>query len=96
MGILRVALVSALTVASSVGLAQNSWVEGEVITIEVVANKITLKHGAIKNLEMDAMTMVLRVSDPVMLHNLKEGDKVRFETQRAPEGVTIAKMQKSK
>lgn len=95
MGKLMTALVSALTVGSSVALAQDAWVEGEVQEIDIAANEITLKHGAIANLGMNAMTMVLRVGDPVMLKNLKEGDKVRFEAERAPEGVTITKMQKS-
>ena len=95
MGKLMAALVSALTVGSSVALAQDAWVEGEVQEIDMAANEITLTHGAIANLGMNAMTMVLRVGNPVMLKNLKEGDKVRFEAQRAPEGVTITKMQKS-
>ena len=36
------------------------------------------------------------VNDPSMLKNLKVGDKVKFEAERASEGVTITKMQKSK
>jgi Cu(I)/Ag(I) efflux system periplasmic protein CusF len=71
-------------------------VQGEVKKIDAAAGKITLKHGPIKNLEMDAMTMVLRVNDRDMLKNLKVGDKVKFEAERVSEGVTITKMQKSK
>lgn len=87
-----------LFVATGAGaaLAQTSPVRGEVKKIDAPAGKITLKHGAIKNLEMDAMTMVLRVNDPGMLKNLKVGDKVKFEAERASEGVTITKIQKSK
>ena len=40
--------------------------------------KITLKHGEIKNLGMGAMTMVFQVKDPAFLDKVKAGDKVRF------------------
>ena len=61
----------------------------------MIRRRIAATNGAIKNLEMDAMTMVLRVRDPGMLKNLEVGDKVTFEAERLPEGVTITKMQKS-
>ena len=94
---LKIAIVLASIVTSAApALAQNAMVQGEVKKIDAAAGKITLKHGPIKNLEMDAMTMVLRVNHPDMLKNLKVGDKVKFEAERASEGGTITKMQKSK
>jgi Cu(I)/Ag(I) efflux system periplasmic protein CusF len=93
---LTIAVVLASIVTSAAAFAQNAMVHGEVKKIDAAAGKITLKHGPIKNLEMDAMTMVLRVNDPDMLKNLKVGDKVKFEAERISEGVTITKMQKSK
>ena len=42
------------------------------------------------------MTMVFRVQDPAMLKQVKVGDKVKFEVERAPAGITITKMQKGK
>ena len=93
---LKIAAVLASIVTAGAAFAQNAMVHGEVKKIDAAAGKITLKHGPIKNLEMDAMTMVLRVNDPDMLKNLKVGDKVKFEAERASEGVTITKMQKSK
>lgn len=89
-------LSSCLAIGSSIALAQAAMVNGEVKKIDEAAGKITLKHGPIKNLDMDAMTMVLRVNDPAMLKKVKIGDKVKFEAERTPEGVTITKMQKSK
>lgn len=71
-------------------------VDGEVKKIDEAAGKISLKHGPIKNLDMDAMTMVLRVKDRAMLKNVKVGDKVKFEAERTPEGITITKMEKAK
>ncbi len=82
--------------SSAAAFAQGAMVKGEVKKIDGAAGKVTLKHGPIKNLDMDGMTMVLRVKDPSMLRKLKVGDKVRFEAERATEGVTITKMQKAK
>tara|TARA_E500000081_G_C5910659_1_gene251903 strand:+ start:108 stop:479 length:372 start_codon:yes stop_codon:yes gene_type:complete len=79
-------------------LAQTAMVNGEVKKIDEAAGKITLKHGPIKNLDMneDGMTMVFRVQDPSMLKQVKVGDKVQFEAERATAGITITKMQKGK
>lgn len=90
------ALSLAFTAASAV--AQAAMVNGEVKKIDESAGKITLKHGPIKNLDMDedGMTMVFRVQDPAMLKQVKVGDKVQFEAERATAGITITKMQKGK
>ena len=93
---LKIAAVLASILTSAAAFAQNVMVQGEVKKIDAAAGKITLEHGPIKNLDMDAMTMVLRVNDPDMLKNLKVGDKVKFEAERASEGVTITKLQKAK
>ena len=79
-------------------LAQGAMANGEVKKIDEAAGKITLKHGPIKNLDMeeDGMTMVFRVQDPAMLKQVKVGDKVQFEAERASVGITITKMQKGK
>lgn len=93
------AAVFALTLAVSSGtvMAQNAVVNGEVRKIDETAGKITLKHGPIKSLGMDdEMTMVFRVQDPAMLKQVKVGEKVKFEVERATAGITITKMQKGK
>ena len=89
-------IAASLLLPASMVLAQAAAVKGEVKKIDEAAGKITLKHGPIKNLDMDAMTMVLRVNDPAMLKKVKIGDKVKFEAERTPEGVTITKMETSK
>lgn len=90
------ALSFAFVGASAV--AQAAMVNGEVKKIDESAGKITLKHGPIKSLGMDedGMTMVFRVQDPAMLKQVKVGDKVQFEAERATAGITITKMQKGK
>jgi len=97
-------LVAAAMLSLSIALgagaafAQAAMVNGEVKKIDEAAGKVTLKHGPIKNLDMseDGMTMVFRVQDPSMLKQVKVGDKVQFEAERASAGITITKMQKSK
>ena len=85
-----------ISLIPGVAFAQAAMVNGEVKKIDKAAGKVTLKHGPIKNLDMDGMTMVLRVKDPAMLKKVKVGDKVQFEAERAAEGVTITKIQKTR
>ncbi|MCS3731013.1 copper-binding protein [Bradyrhizobium betae] len=92
------ALAVSLALSSAAALAQAAMANGEVKKIDEAAGKITLKHGPIKNLDMDedGMTMVFRVQDPAMLKQVKVGDKVQFEAERATAGITITKLQKGK
>jgi Cu/Ag efflux protein CusF len=92
------ALALSLLLGFTGAFAQAAMVNGEVKKINESAGKITLKHGPIKNLDMDddSMTMVFRVKDPEMLKQVKVGDKVQFEAERATAGITIIKMQKAK
>jgi len=77
-------------------LAQTVPVDGQVTKINTKDNKITLRHGPIKNLDMDSMTMVFRVKDPAMLKQVKVGDKVKFEADRVEGRLTVVKIQKTK
>jgi len=95
-------LLFALVVTAAVSVlphtvyAQADMVDGQVTKIDAPAGKITLRHGPIKNLDMDAMTMVLRVQDPAMVKQVKVGDKVKFTAERVDGQITITKMQKAK
>jgi Cu(I)/Ag(I) efflux system protein CusF len=93
-----VAIVSLSLSLGTVALAQAAMVNGEVKKIDEAAAKITLKHGPIKNLDMeeDSMTMVFRVQDPAMLKSLKVGDKVRFDADRVNGQITVTAIQKAK
>jgi Cu(I)/Ag(I) efflux system protein CusF len=78
--------------------AEDASVKGEVRKVDAAAGKITLKHGPIKNLDMqdETMTMVFRVKDPAMLRQVKAGDKVLFEADRVDGQITLTKLQKAK
>ena len=58
--------------------AEAPMTEAEVRKVDREYRKITLRHGAIKNLDMPPMTMVFEVADPGLLGSLKKGDKVKF------------------
>lgn len=72
--------------------------EGEVRKIDKDAQKITLKHGPIKNLDMPGMTMVFKVKDATLFDKLSVGDKVLFtaEEQQGAFFVTAAEKSASK
>ena len=57
-------------------------VAGEVRKVDRETQKITIKHGEIKSLDMPPMTMVFTVKDPALLEAAKPGDKVRFGVAR--------------
>lgn len=86
-------LITALgaTLFAAVAFAQAALppVEGEVRKIDTEANKITLRHGDIPNLEMTGMTMVFRVKDPALLTQVKPGDKVRFTADKVDGALTV-------
>lgn len=92
------AVAVALALWSATAFAGGDMVSGEVRKIDADAGKITLRHGPIKNLDMDdaSMTMVFRVQDAAMLKQVKVGDKVQFEAERASAGITITRLQKVK
>ena len=75
---------------------QSSMVDGRVTKVDASAGKITIKHGPIKNLDMDGMTMVFRANDPAMLTAVKAGDKVKFEADKVNGQFTVMKVQKVK
>lgn len=71
-------------------------VNGTVKKVDEAAGKLTIDHGAIKNLDMDAMSMVFRAGDPAMLKGLKAGDKIKFDADRVNGQITVTKLQRTK
>ncbi len=77
----------ALALATGTALAQAA--DGEVRKVDTAQNKITLKHGEIKNLDMPPMSMVFSVKDPSLLGKVKPGDKVRFTAEKIGGAYTV-------
>ncbi len=71
-------------------------VSGTVEKVDTAQGKVTLDHGPIPNLNMDAMTMVFRAQDPAMLKGVKAGDKVRFQADRVNGQISVVKIQKGR
>mgnify|MGYP002785078606 FL=1 len=91
---LRIISAVAFVAVSLPALAQQ--VNGTVKKIDEAQGKLTIDHGPIKNLDMDAMSMVFRAGDPAMLKGLKAGDKIKFDADRVNGQITVTKLQKSK
>ena len=88
------ATVLTATLLSVSALADGNMVKAEVVKVDKAAGKVTLKHGPIKDLDMDAMTMVFRVADPAMLDKVKQGDRIEFEAARVNGAITVTKIGK--
>ena len=83
------------TLLAAPALAQNApLVSGTVKKVDAAQGKLTVDHGPIKNLDMDAMTMVFRAGDPEMLKTVKAGDKIKFTAERVNGQITVTKIQK--
>jgi Cu/Ag efflux protein CusF len=70
--------------------------EGEVRKVDKDAQKITIKHGPIQNLDMPAMTMVFQVKDLAMLDQVKAGDKVKFSAEKVGGAYTVTRIEPAK
>ena len=79
--------------ATAAEAATGAYTEGEVRRIDKDAKKITLRHGAISNLDMPPMTMVFQVADGALLDRVKVGDKVRFAAEKRDGGFTVTRIE---
>ena len=70
--------------------------EGEVRRVDKDANKLTIRHGPIVNIDMPPMTMVFQVKEPAMLDKVKIGDKVKFAAEKAGGAFTITNIEVAK
>jgi len=88
------ALAAALALTSFYSVnavAQEASASGELRRVDAAAGKITIKHGAISDLELPAMTLVYRI-DPALLADIKPGDKVKFTAKRDNNQYVITKI----
>jgi Cu(I)/Ag(I) efflux system protein CusF len=94
-------LALALAFASAAVTATNhqaatQLTDGEVRKVDKDANKITIRHGPIANLDMPAMTMVFQVKEPALLDQVKTGDKVRFSAEKVGGAFTVTHIETAK
>ena len=86
MRIIKYVLALGLTISTlgmTLGLNSSAFgqasAEGVVRRIDLDNNKISIRHGEIKALDMPPMTMVFVAKKPELLKSLSPGDEVVFE-----------------
>lgn len=82
--------------APAAATATEAATEGEVKKVDKDAGKITIKHGALKNLDMPPMTMVFRAKDPAVLNQVKVGDKITFVAEKVNGQFTASQVEVKK
>jgi len=81
-------------VAGIATTAMTAMTAGEVRKVDLAQGKVTLKHEAITNLDMPAMTMVFRTERADLLKDLQPGDKVRFHAENGSGGLVVTQIRK--
>lgn len=102
--ILNMALAAVLTLSAASAVRAESaqagapavaaMSSGEVKKIDKSTGKMTIKHGPLANIGMDAMTMVFSVKEPAMLDQVNPGDKIRFVAEEPNGQLTVMKLEK--
>ena len=82
--------------ALAVTASQLPMVSGTVEKVDTAQGKVTIEHGPIPNLDMDAMTMVFRTQDPAVVKGIKAGDRIRFQADRVNGQISVVRIQKGK
>lgn len=90
----RLAALALTSVALMVpAVAQQAQSSGEVRRVDSEQGKIVIKHGAIPDLELPAMSLAY-YAQPDLLKDIKPGDKVKFTAQRDNDRYVITKISK--
>jgi Cu/Ag efflux protein CusF len=66
--------------------------DGIIRKVDKNNNKITIKHGKIKNLDMPGMTMVFQVKRPELLDTVQAGDKVKFRAEKSGGALVVTEI----
>lgn len=73
----------------SAASTEMQMIDAQVKKVDKAAGKVTLSHGPLTNLNMPAMTMVLKVSNAAWLDQMKTGDKIRFMAENVNGAITV-------
>lgn len=69
--------------------------DAEVKKVDPASGMVTLKHGALQNVGMPAMTMAFKAKDASMVKRIHEGDKVKVRIEDVDGTMTIVKLEKA-
>ena len=89
--LLTAACLAAPTLAQSV-----PQVAGTVTKVDASAEKITIRHAPIPNLDMGEMTMVFKAASPDLLKLVKPGDRISFTAERVNGQLSVTAISKAK
>lgn len=93
----RAALFFAVASLAAPALAQTvPQVAGMVTKVDASAEKITIRHAPIPNLDMGEMTMVFKATSPDLLKLVKPGDKISFTAERVNGQLSVTAITKAK
>lgn len=73
--------------------AADAMSSGEVKKVDKDAGKLII-YGPLKNLGMEAMTMVFRVKDPSMLDQVTIGDRINFVAESSNGKLAVTRLEK--
>lgn len=85
-----------MSTAAAAPAANQARVAGEVRKVDLEQGKVTIRHDAIVNLDMPAMTMVFRAEKPELLKNVKAGDKIRFQAESTAGTLVVTHIEAAK
>jgi uncharacterized cupredoxin-like copper-binding protein len=88
-----VSLLTPAVAAQPVVAAAADFSDGEIRKVDKATQRLTIKHGEIKNLDMPGMTMLFRVKDPALLDKVKPGDKVKFKAESVGGAILVTEIQ---
>jgi Cu(I)/Ag(I) efflux system periplasmic protein CusF len=92
----RVIAMAAAALVAVAAAAQPAQSEGQVVKIDKAAQRVTLKHSGVPQLDMPAMTMAFRVANPKLLDDLAVGDKVSFAADKVGGSYTLLSLTKAR
>jgi Cu/Ag efflux protein CusF len=76
---------TALDLSIALSTAQTPLIDGQVMKVDESTGKITIRHGAIKRLDMEeGMTMVFEANDPDTLKPATRSTNLKTSTGSSP------------
>lgn len=90
--IIKSAAAILLAASFASGAFAEEFTKGTIKKVDLKAQKVTLMHEALKNLDMPAMTMVFQVNDEAVLKRLKKGETIEFIADRVDGKLTVTKV----
>ena len=81
--------------AADAHAVHHALADGEIRRVDKDQKKLTIRHGAIQNLDMPPMTMVFQVKEPAMLDAVKIGDKVKFQADKVGGAYTVTHIERA-